>query len=372
MLPDSTIKQSRILIVDDLPVNVMVLETTLRRDGYANIVTATDPRTVEGHVEATEFDLIFLDIRMPHINGFELCERLTANLAADDYLPIIVVTAQTDKETRNRSLSLGARDFISKPFENQEVLLRTRNALQIRALYKERRNQAALLERRVAERTRDLEDAQLEIVRRLGIASSFRDNETGAHIRRMSEGCRLLALEAGLGESFARMIQRASPMHDVGKIGIPDHVLLKPGPLDPDEWAIMQRHAEIGANMLSGHPSPVMQMAERIALGHHERWDGKGYPRGLANIEIPVEARICAVSDVFDALTSRRPYKEPWPAPRAIDFIRNGAGTQFDPTIVECFLAVADRIVELRHAMPDDEDDDAPVDNLHYQGMSAA
>ncbi|MEQ9329091.1 MAG: response regulator [Rhodospirillales bacterium] len=372
MVPDSTIKQSRILIVDDLPVNVMVLETTLRRDGYTSIVTATDPRTVENHVENTEFDLIFLDIRMPHIDGFELCERLTANMADDDYLPVIVVTAQTDKETRNKSLSLGARDFITKPFENQEVLLRTRNALQIRALYKERRNQAALLERRVVERTRDLEDAQLEIVRRLGIASSFRDNETGAHVRRMSEGCRLIALEAGLGDPFARMILRASPMHDVGKIGIPDHVLLKPGPLDPEEWAIMQRHSEIGADMLSGHPSPVMQMAERIAHSHHERWDGKGYPRGLTGNEIPVEARICAISDVFDALTSRRPYKAPWPASRAIDFIRNGAGTQFDPRIVNCFLAVADRIVELRCAMPDEEDDDHAIDNVHYKGMSAA
>ncbi len=372
MVPDSTIKQSRILIVDDMPVNVMVLETTLRRDGYANIVTATDPRTVEKHVETTEFDLIFLDIRMPHINGFELCERLSANMGDDDYLPVIVVTAQTDKETRNKSLSLGARDFITKPFENQEVLLRTRNALQIRALYKERRDQAALLERRVVERTRDLEDAQLEIVRRLGIASSFRDNETGAHVRRMSEGCRLIALEAGLGDAFARMILRASPMHDVGKIGIPDHVLLKPGPLDPEEWAIMQRHSEIGADMLSGHPSPVMQMAERIAHSHHERWDGKGYPRGLAGNEIPVEARICAISDVFDALTSRRPYKEPWPPSRAIDFIRSGGGTQFDPRIVECFLNVADRIVELRSAMPDDGDKDEPIHNLHYQGMSAA
>jgi putative two-component system response regulator len=372
MVPESTIKQSRILIVDDMPVNVLVLETTLRRDGYKNIVTATDPRTVEEHVLNAEFDLIFLDIRMPHINGFELCERLTANIANDDYLPIIVVTAQTDKDTRNKSLDLGARDFITKPFENQEVLLRTRNALQVRALYKERRDQAALLERRVAERTHELEDAQLEIVRRLGIASSFRDNETGAHVRRMSEGCRLIAQQAGLGDTFARMILRASPMHDVGKIGIPDHVLLKPGPLDPDEWAIMQRHAEIGSNMLSGHPSPVMQMAERIALSHHERWDGKGYPRGLAGHDIPVEARICAVSDVFDALTSRRPYKEAWSASRAIDFIRNGVGTQFDPHIVECFLAVADRIVELRNVMPDDEDDDDPILNLHFSGMSAA
>ncbi|MEQ9200527.1 MAG: response regulator, partial [Rhodospirillales bacterium] len=186
MISDSVITQSRILIIDDMPVNVMVLEATLRRDGFTNITTVTDPRMVENEVSSSEFDLIFLDIRMPHINGFELCERLASNVADDDYLPVIVVTAQTDKQTRHRSLQLGAKDFITKPFDNQEILSRTRNSLEIRALYKERRNHAITLERKVAERTRELEDAQLEIVRRLGIASSFRDNETGAHVQRMS------------------------------------------------------------------------------------------------------------------------------------------------------------------------------------------
>ncbi|MEQ8708914.1 MAG: response regulator [Rhodospirillales bacterium] len=355
MISDSVITQSRILIIDDMPVNVMVLEATLRRDGFTNITTVTDPRMVENEVSSSEFDLIFLDIRMPHINGFELCERLASNVADDDYLPVIVVTAQTDKQTRHRSLQLGAKDFITKPFDNQEILSRTRNSLEIRALYKERRNHAITLERKVAERTRELEDAQLEIVRRLGIASSFRDNETGAHVQRMSEGCRLIALEAGLGETFAQMILRASPMHDVGKIGIPDGVLLKPGPLDPDEWATMQTHAQIGADMLANHPSPVMQMAERIAKTHHERWDGKGYPNRLSGMEIPVEGRICAVSDVFDALTSRRPYKEPWPVEKAISFIEEGAGSQFDPEIVKCFLRVAPQIAKLRLSTPDEE-----------------
>tara|TARA_R110000787_G_scaffold86057_5_gene183231 strand:+ start:63793 stop:64914 length:1122 start_codon:yes stop_codon:yes gene_type:complete len=355
MISNSTITRSRILIVDDLPVNVMVLEATLRRDGFTDITTVTDPRMVESQVSANEFDLIFLDIRMPHINGFELCERLASNVADDDYLPVIVVTAQTDKQTRHRSLQLGAKDFITKPFDNQEILSRTRNSLEIRALYKERRNHAVLLERKVAERTRELEDAQLEIVRRLGIASSFRDNETGTHVQRMSEGCRLIALEAGLGDTFAQMILRASPMHDVGKIGIPDGVLLKPGPLNPSEWAIMQTHAQIGADMLAGHPSPVMQMAERIAKTHHERWDGKGYPNKLSGKEIPVEGRICAVSDVFDALTSRRPYKEPWSVEKAIAYIKDGAGTQFDPEIVKCFLRVARQIAQLRMLNPDEE-----------------
>jgi putative two-component system response regulator len=353
MVSDKVIKQARILIVDDLPVNVMVLEATLRRAGYANIVTATDPRTVEDCVANDDFDIIFLDIRMPHINGFELCEKLSSQVPEDDYLPVVVVTAQSDKETRNKSLQAGAKDFISKPFDNQEVLSRTRNALQVRCLYKERRDHAVQLEIKVAERTRDLEDAQLEILRRLGLASAFRDNETSAHVQRVAHACQMIALEAGLGDIFARMILRASPLHDVGKIGIPDYVLMKPAPLDPDEWTIMKRHAEIGANMLSDHPSPVMQMAHRIALTHHERWDGLGYPRGLAGEEIPVEGRITAISDVFDALLSRRPYKESWSEKRAIEFIGDNAGTQFDPHLVACFLKLTGNILALREQFPD-------------------
>jgi putative two-component system response regulator len=300
---------AKILIVDDNPTNVVLLEKILQQEGYTDVHGTTDPRAVKAlHLER-RFDLILLDIRMPLMDGFEVMEDL-AEVIENDYLPVLVPTAQTDTETRLRALENGAKDFITKPFEQTEVLHRIRNMLEVRVLYNNQRGAAEMLETRVQERTRELRDTQLEIIRRLGRAGEYRDNETGLHVVRMSNSCQCLALAAGIGPGPAAMILHAAPMHDVGKIGIPDRILLKPGSLDANEWEVMKTHSEIGMMILGGHDSEIIRLARTIAHTHHEKWNGSGYRRGLVGEAIPLEGRITAICDVFDALTSKRPYKK--------------------------------------------------------------
>ncbi len=340
---DDAILQSKILIVDDDPTNVSMLEDLLDEGGYANVQGTTDSREVKDLYRQEHFDLILLDIRMPHLDGHQVIEQL-AGEARDDYLPILVLTAQTDLETRLRALEQGAMDFVTKPFEATEVLHRVRNMLEVRALYNERARHAEILERKVRERTRELDrrarelqETRLEIIRRLGRAGEYRDNETGMHVIRMSKSSQRLALAAGLGETLAEMILNAGPMHDVGKIGIPDGILLKPGKLDAEEWEIMKTHAAIGADIIGDGGADLMRMARTIALTHHEMWDGSGYPNGLEGEDMPIEGRISAVCDVFDALTSERPYKKAWPADEAAAFINERSGNHFDPRLVMLF-----------------------------------
>ncbi|MCW9040699.1 MAG: HD domain-containing protein, partial [Rhodospirillales bacterium] len=323
--------------------------------GYRNIKCTTDPRQVKGLQDETGFDLILLDIRMPHLDGFQVMELLSEGIK-EDYLPVLILTAQTDQETRLKALQLGAKDFVTKPFDQSEVLNRIANMLEVRLLYNDRRRQNAILEEKVRERTQELEETRLEIIRRLGRAGEFRDNETGMHVIRMSKFCQQLAMAAGYGEDFGRAVLIASPMHDVGKIGIPDAILLKPGKLDNDEWEIMKTHATIGAEILSDHPSELMQMAQRIALTHHEKWDGSGYPNGLKGEDIPVEGRIAALADVFDALTSERPYKKAWLVEDAVTLISDQAGKHFDPALSEAFLRIIPEIVEIKEAYADEEE----------------
>ena len=343
---------ARILVVDDNAANVRLLEKMLARGGYDNVQSTTDPTAVTALFRKWRFDLILLDIRMPKMDGFEVMAEL-AELVADDYLPILVLTAQTDSETRLRALSEGAKDFLNKPFDHEEVLNRIRNMLEVRQLYNERGRQAEILEVKVRERTVELEETRLQIIHRLGRAAEYRDNETGMHIIRMSKSCRHLALAAGLDEGRAEMLLQASPMHDVGKIGIPDGILLKPGRLDAAEWDVMRRHPEIGAKIIGQHDSELMQMARSIALSHHEKWDGNGYPKGLAGQDIPIEGRICALADVFDALTSERPYKKSWPVDEAHAFIIENAGAHFDPALVPAFSRVLPEILAIREEFHD-------------------
>jgi putative two-component system response regulator len=340
--------QARILVVDDQPPNVLLLRKMLQAAGYVSVVATTDPLDVRGLHERDPFDIILLDIRMPGLDGFGVMEQLKQLAEGDDYVAILVLTAQTDEETRLRALQAGATDFVTKPFNRLEVLNRIRNILQVRLLYKRVREQNDALEQRVRERTEELHETRLEIIRRLGRAAEYRDNETGLHILRMSTYSQMLARRLGLGDALAEQILNASPMHDIGKLGIPDRVLLKPGRLDGEEWAIMQTHAEIGADILSGHPSDLLEMASSIALCHHEKWDGSGYPRGLAGEAIPVAARIVAVADVFDALTSVRPYKPAWSLEDALAELRAGAGKQFEPRLVDAFL---DIVPDVRRVM---------------------
>lgn len=359
-ITDDKILTSKILIVDDNPANVALLEMVLVNEGFTQVHSTMDPRTVIACYLAEHFDLILLDIRMPYMDGFEVMAALNAHMV-DDYLPILVLTAQQDLPTRQKALKSGAKDFLTKPFNPEEVLQRIRNMLEVRILYLERLKQTETLETKVQERTKALEHKQaqlretrLEIVHCLGRAGEYRDNETGMHVVRMSKFTQHLALVAGYSESYADMLLNASPMHDVGKIGIPDNVLLKPGKLDAEEWVIMQTHTSIGGEILGDHPSEMMHMAHTIAVSHHEKWDGSGYPKQLRGEAIPLEGRLSAVCDVFDALTSTRPYKEPWPLDKALNLIKEGAGSHFDPTLVPLFLNNMDAILDIQKAHKDE------------------
>ena len=338
---------SRILIVDDNPVNVNLLEQILTINGYRNFDSTCDPTEVLELYKKNSYELILLDLNMPVMDGFDVMQQLKEIIDCE-YLPIIVITALNDPETCQKSLAMGARDFITKPFDNIEVKHRIYNMLEVRILYKQHYEQEKILDQKVKTRTQELEDSRIEMIRRLGQASEYRDNETGMHIIRMSMACAKLARALGLGEEFAQNILETSPLHDLGKIGIPDDILLKPGKLDEDEWQIMQSHTTIGYELLKNSDSEIMELAQSIALNHHEKWDGSGYPNGLKGQEIPIEARIASICDVFDALTSDRPYKKAWPLDDVIDYLKSNSGIQFDPEITEVFLQIIPEIVTLR------------------------
>lgn len=352
MFDQDELLESNILIVDDNPTNIALLEDILEQEGYENYISTTDPRKVTALYASESFDLLLLDIRMPHMSGIDVMKALKEQVQSD-FLPILVLTAQTDMQTRKDALEAGAKDFVTKPFEHWEVLLRIRNMLETRYFYKRQVVRGDLLESEVKARTHEISETQLEIVRRLGRAGEYRDNETGAHVIRMSKVAEILARGMGLDERTCERILHASPMHDVGKIAIPDAILLKPGPLDEEEWKVMQSHAAAGADILGNHHSELMQIAAELARSHHEKWDGTGYPSGLAGEDIPLVARIAAVSDVFDALTSSRPYKGAWPVEKAVAFIREQAGAHFDPRVVDVFLNNLDEIIEVRKEHPD-------------------
>jgi putative two-component system response regulator len=353
------IESAKILIVDDNVSNVILLEKILKKAKYSNVLSTTDPRKVLDLYKTWDFDLILLDIQMPHMNGFQVLDQING-VINNDYLPVLVLTANTDNETRLRALKEGAKDFINKPFHAEEALGRIHNILEVRMLYNQRRRTAEILEAKVRERTQELVDTQLEIVRRLGRAGEYRDNDTGMHVIRMSKSCQRLALAAGLGEKLSELILHASPMHDVGKIGIPDHVLLKPGKLTADEWAIMKTHATIGADILGEHGSEIMTTAATIAISHHEKWDGSGYPQGTKGEQIPIEGRIAAICDVFDALTSERPYKKAWTVDDAVAYINDNSGKQFDPTLVKLFNQVLPDLLRIRDRYADPPEETSP------------
>ncbi len=342
-----------LLVVDDEPANLMLVERMLGLTGYRNIVTTSDPREVVRLYAEFHPDLILLDLNMPHLDGFQVMELLKAE-HGNALAPILVLTAQQALDYRVRALQGGARDYLTKPFERAELLARVRNLLEAQLLHNMLLGQNAWLEERVLERTRALRQSHLEMVRRLGRAAEYRDNETGLHIIRMSKTSALLGKALGFPDEECELLLHASPMHDIGKIGISDQILLKPGKLEPHEWEIMKTHASIGAAILDGDDSPLLVMARQIALTHHERWDGSGYPNGLEAENIPMVGRIVAVADVFDALTSERPYKKAWTVEQALDYVREQSGRHFDPTVVEHFHKVLPEVLDIhqRYAEP--------------------
>lgn len=345
-------KDANILIVDDEPANLKLLDKMLSSQGYNQRILIKDPRLVVEEYQTNKPDLILLDINMPHLDGFAVMDKLKA--LNDPLLPpIIILTAQQSKDYLLRALTAGARDFITKPFDRNELLMRVRNMLDAHLAHRMVYDQKDVLDELVRVRTEELRKTRLQVVQRLGRAAEYRDNETGNHIIRMSQISTILARSLGWDEQQCELMLNASPMHDIGKIGIPDKILLKPGKFEPNEWEIMKTHSEIGAELLDGDDSDLLQMARIIALTHHEKWDGTGYPKGLVGEAIPQVGRIVAVADVFDALTSTRPYKKAWPIEEATNYIKDNAGLHFDPNIVSHFFMCLSEIIAVSERYSD-------------------
>lgn len=344
----------RILAVDDQADNLLLIRQAMRQLGYQCLETETDARQAIARFEIEDFDLILLDYNMPGMNGLEVLS-IIADRASRNGIPIIMLTAQGDRNTRHASLAAGAKDFISKPIDLKELKLRVGNLLENRSLHVLQRDQNRLLEEKVNQRTLALQALQAELVQRLANAAEYRDNETGVHLQRMSHYAQCLARRMGLSKAQQVLLLKASPMHDIGKIGISDSILLKPGKFTAEEFAVMQQHTLIGAKILEGSTFELIQAAHDIALCHHERWAGGGYPRGLVGDDIPLLARIVSVADVFDALTMKRPYKDAWSIEAAYNEIVSLSGTFFDPDVVSAFEAIFEEILQIRASFSDQE-----------------
>ena len=344
-MTDTPLEKQTILIVDDSPDNLDVL-TGILKESY-KIKAAINGKVALKIANGTKKpDMILLDIMMPDMDGYQVCAELKANPVTQD-IPVIFVTAKTEVTDEQKGFELGAVDYITKPVSPPLVKARVKTHL---ALYDQQRELAS----QVRQRTQELEDTQWQVIQRLGRAAEYKDNETGMHVVRMSYYSRFLAEEAGCSPSWTETLFKAAPMHDIGKIGIPDAILLKPGKLDEQEWTEMQKHVEYGGEILGDDTSELLRMAKEIALGHHEKWNGKGYPQGIAGDSIPLSARIVAIADVFDALTSERPYKKAWPVEKALSLIEEEAGEHFDPKLAPMFRKVMPRVEKIMREYRDE------------------
>jgi putative two-component system response regulator len=341
----SLLPKQCILVVDDSPENIDLLSEVLR-DEYRIRVATSGEKALKIVYSDEPPDLILLDIMMPGISGLEICRRLKSN-PDRRRIPVIFVTAMTSVDDERRGLETGAVDYITKPISPPIVKARVRTHL---ALY----DQSRELERMVFQRTHELLTTRQQIIRRLGRAAEFKDNETGNHVLRMSHYARLIAIAHGLGDEAADVILNTAPMHDIGKIGIPDSILLKPGKLDASEWDVMYQHPIMGAEIIGKHDNDLLETARIIALTHHEKWDGSGYPQRLKGEEIPLEGRIVAIADVFDALVSARPYKKAVPVNEALQYLEDQVGRHFDPSLIEAFRRALPEILRIREIYADE------------------
>ena len=363
-----------VMVVDDEPINVKVTRKYLEREGYERFVTLTDGVGAVEAVIRERPDVVLLDVMMPEVSGLEVLRDIRAHKEVG-HTPVFILTASTEEQTKRRALELGATDFLTKPVSPNDLIPRVRNALILKAHHDHLSGYAHELEERVRERTVELLETQLEVVHCLGRAAEFRDSETGNHIVRVGLFAGIIGRALGLGTRRTELLEHAAPLHDVGKIGIPDAILLKPDKLTPDEFELMSKHAvlgksvlqptsrgdtdlwrshvSIGAKIIGDTDFPLLKTAAVVALTHHEKWDGSGYPLGLAGEDIPIEGRITAVADVFDALSSRRPYKPAFPREKCFAIMEQGRGSHFDPQVLDAFFAAGEEVVEVQLRYPD-------------------
>jgi putative two-component system response regulator len=340
-------RSARILVADDDLASLNVLMRTLQRAGFINLHGVCDARGILRAVIDFQPDVVLLDLHMPQIDGIETIHDIAALQGRRNYLPVLVLTGDSSGEVRDAALAAGARDFLTKPYDAGEVLLRVRNLIDTRLLHVELQRQNAALSERFESRTEELEAAKVEILERLARAADFRDDSTYGHTTRVGELASLIAAQLGHSEAEVDQIRIAARLHDIGKIGLSDSILMKPGRLAPAEFLAQEKHTLIGANILAGSRFPVLRLAEQIALAHHERWDGTGYPHGLCGDEIPISARIVSVADVFDALTHKRAYKPAWRVEDALAEIVHQRGLMFDPAVVDAFLAIVGQYADM-------------------------
>ncbi len=347
MISQEEILAAPILIIDDQEVSVRLLEEILRKAGYQNITSIYDSRHARETYARLSPRAVILDLHMPYLDGFQIMTQLR-DIERDDYLPVLVLTQLENRDLRYLALESGAKDFLNKPYDRVEVLVRIRNIVEVHILHDRLKDQNRRLEEEIQKRTQELCETQLDMVQRLARVAEYRYKTTGIHIIRMSHYSAYLASRAGFKREECGMISVASALHDIGKIAIPDKILLKSKRLTKKEDDILRTHTLIGAKLLSGGNSGILKMAEEIAITHHERWDGSGYPKGLKEKQIPLLGRICCLCDMFDDLSTERPGKKAWPIDKAIEEIRRESGAALDPHLVKCFLEILPQIRDIK------------------------
>lgn len=377
MLLDRAPRESCVMIVDDEEINVDVVQAYLEEEGFSNFVTTTDSREAINLAHLHRPDVVLLDINMPHVNGLEILRSMRID-AALKRIPTVILTAETGADNKLKALRLGATDFLAKPVDPSELMLRLENVLAAKVYHDTLQDYSEQLERQVRERTSDLEHSRREAIECLARAAEFRDDVTGRHVIRVGRYSAILARQMGFDSERISVLESAAQLHDLGKIGIPDAILNKPGKLTDEEYDVIKTHCTIGYNVISppkgacsvtnrthddsgrpfhpsGTTSPVLMLASTIAATHHEKWNGRGYPNGLVGENIPIEGRIVAVADVFDALTSKRCYKDPMSKEQCFEILREGRGEHFDPQVIDAFFAVEEEILQTLDRLRDPE-----------------